>query len=87
MRSKVFKNLFLSLPKDMFAPNVVISGMVSLNNLRAKEIPVQQKERRTGEVSIKKLKLIKAALKSFQQTITFRFKLIAADVKTNSFSM
>jgi dolichol-phosphate mannosyltransferase len=87
MRSKVFKNLFISLPKDMFAPNVVISGMVSLNSLRAKEIPVQQEERRVGEVSIKKLKLIKAALKSFQQTITFRFKLIATDVKTNSFSI
>ena len=84
MRSKVFKNLFLSLPEDMFAPNVVISGMVSLYNLRANEIPVQQKERTTGEVSIKKLKLIKAALKSFLQTITYRFKLITLNAKSTS---
>ena len=75
MRSKAFRDLFLSLPRDMFAPNVVISGMVSLYDLRAYEIPVRQKGRTTGEVSIKKLKLIKAALKSFQQTITIRFKL------------
>ena len=87
MRSKTFRDLFLSLPKDMFAPNVVISGMASLYNLRVKEILVQQKERTTGEVSIKKLRLIKAALKSFLQTITYRFKLKASDARTNSFDM
>ena len=81
MRSKAFKALFLSLPEDMFAPNVVVSGLVSLYNLRAYEIAVQQKERKTGEVSIKKFKLIKAALKSSLQTITYRLKLIALDVK------
>lgn len=82
MKSSVFKDIFFSLPDNMFAPNVVISGLVSINNLRAYEIPVQQKERTTGEVSIKKFKLIKAALKSFQQTITYRFKLITLNTKS-----
>jgi len=82
MRSKIFKELFLSIPKDMFAPNVVISGMASIYNARVYEISVQQKERATGEVSIKKLKLIRAALKSFRQTITYRFTKIAFDVKS-----
>lgn len=87
MRSKVFKDLFQLLPRAMFAPNVVISGMVSLYDLRAYEIPVRQKGRTTGEVSIKKLKLIKAALKSFQQTITIRFKLKASNFKLTSFAV
>ena len=87
MRCKAFKNLFLLLPENMFAPNVVISGMVSLYNLRAYEIPVQQKGRTTGEVSIKKLKLVKAALKSLLQTITFRFKMIPPDGRTTSFNI
>ena len=87
MRSKAFKDLFQSLPQDMFAPNVVISGLVSLYQLRAHEIPVPQKERTTGEVSIKKVKLIKSALKSFLQTINYRFKLMGVDVKSTSFNM
>lgn len=87
MRTKAFDNLFLLLPENMFAPNVVISGMVSLYNLRAYEIPVQQKGRTTGEVSIKKLKLIKAALKSSLQTITCRFKMIPPECKTSSSNM
>jgi glycosyltransferase involved in cell wall biosynthesis len=87
MRSKAFKNFFLSLPEKMFAPNVVISGIVSLYHLRAYEIPVQKKKRTTGEVSLKKLKLIKAALKSSLQTITYRFKLITRGTKSTSFNM
>jgi dolichol-phosphate mannosyltransferase len=74
MKSCSLKDIFFSLPDNMFAPNIVISGLVSINNLRVYEIVVRQKERTTGAVSIKKLKLIKAALKSFQQTITYRFK-------------
>ena len=87
MRSKAFRDLFLSLPRDMFAPNVVISGMVSLYDLRAYEIPVREKGRTTGEVSIKKLKLIKAAVKSSLQTITYRFKMIPPECKASSFNM
>jgi dolichol-phosphate mannosyltransferase len=75
MRSSVFKDIFYSLPEGLFAPNVIISGIVSLKNLRAYEIPVQYKPRVTGEVSLKKIKLLKAAAKSFYQTIACRFKL------------
>lgn len=74
MRTEVMKNLFFSLPANMFAPNIVISGMASLKKLRVYEIRVLQKERITGEVSIKKFKLMKAALKSFWETIAYRFR-------------
>lgn len=75
MKSSVFKNIFFSLPEYLFAPNVIISGIVSLKNIRAYEVPVQYTKRATGEVSIKKFKLLKAAMKSFYQTIACRFKL------------
>jgi len=75
MKTEAFKKTFFSLPNNMFAPNVVIAGAVSLSHLRCYEIPVQQRERVTGEVSIKKMKLLKAALRSFHQTIAYRFKI------------
>jgi len=75
MKTEVFKEIFYSLPDNMFAPNVVIAGAVSLFRLRCYEIPVQQHERVTGEVSIKKMKLLKAVLQSFYQTTIYRFKI------------
>jgi hypothetical protein len=41
--------------------------------MRILEKPVQHNERMTGEVSIKKWKLLKAAGRSFWQTIRFSF--------------
>jgi glycosyltransferase involved in cell wall biosynthesis len=75
MRCEGFRKYFWSLPEDLFAPNVIISGIASVDNLRVCEIPVQQRERSTGEVSIKKFRLLKAALKSYRQTISCRFRL------------
>jgi len=72
MRYKCFKDYFQVIPKNTFAPNLIISGIASLNRLRIFEIPVQYETRRTGNVSIKKWKLAKATFKSFQQTIGFR---------------
>ena len=75
MKTEALKKIFFSLPDNMFAPNVVIAGAVSLSRLRCYEIPVQQRERVTGEVSIKKMKLLKAVMQSFYQTISYRFKI------------
>ncbi len=74
MRCQALKKIFFSLPDRMFAPNVVISGMVSLKRLRVYETPVNQKQRATGEVSIRKWKLVKAALRSSWQTAAYRFR-------------
>jgi hypothetical protein len=75
MKTSIFKKLFFALPDDMFAPNVVISGAVSRMKIPIYEIPVRQHPRSSGEVSIKKLKLLKAVVKSLYQTFVFRFKL------------
>ena len=73
MRTSAFKTIFDSIPMETFAPNVIISGMAAKKFLRCFEIRVPQHDRTTGEVSIKKWKLFKAAVRSFVQTIAFAF--------------
>lgn len=71
MRTSAFKDVYASIPLTTFAPNVIISGMVARKGLKFFETRVPQHDRTTGEVSIKKWKLLKAATKSFGQTIVF----------------
>lgn len=75
MRASAFRDIFSLIPLSTFAPNVIISGMVARNHLRYFEIRVPQHDRTTGEVSIKKWKLLKAAAKSFWQTILFSLRM------------
>lgn len=76
MKGRIFKKVFRLLPDTTFAPNVIISGVVSLRNLRCYEIAVDHQERTTGEVSIKKWKLFKASVKSLLQTISCRYRVV-----------
>jgi len=71
MRTASFASIYCQIPLDTFAPNVILSGMVARKHLRYFEIPVPQHDRTTGEVSVKKWKLLKAAARSFAQTIRF----------------
>ncbi len=71
MRVSAFQSVFEQIPADTFAPNVIISGMAAVRKLRCCETPVPQHNRRTGEVSIKKWKLLRAAALSFIQTFSF----------------
>lgn len=75
MKSEKFKDLFFALPDDTFAPNLIVSGIASIKKLNVYEVPLQKRKRTTGKVSIQKMKLLKVALKSFVQTILFRFAL------------
>ncbi len=74
MRVAAFEKDILKIPEDTFAPNLIIAGLASIRKMRVKQLEVRHHERETGEVSIKKWKLFKAAFKSFLQTISFRFK-------------
>ncbi len=71
MRVSVFASIYNQIPLTTFAPNVIISGMVARKHLRYFETRIPQHDRRTGEVSIKKWKLFKAAVRSFHQTMCF----------------
>lgn len=69
MRASVFSPFYDMLPMKTFAPNVILSGLAASHGLRCFEIGVRHQDRKTGEVSIRKWKLFKAAVKSFGQTI------------------
>lgn len=71
MRAEVFAPFFAQIPAGTFAPNVILSGLAARHRLRLLEVPVPQHDRTTGEVSIKKWKLLKAAARSFAQTVDF----------------
>lgn len=82
MRASAFQDVFRKIPSDTFAPNVIISGMAAKLKMRCYETRVPQHDRTTGEVSIKKWKLLKAAFKSFCQMTFF-----ATDQKPGAVSM
>ena len=71
MRVSAFREFFLQVPLTTFAPNVILSGLAARHRLRLFETRVPQRDRATGEVSIRKWKLAKAAAKSFWQTVWF----------------
>ena len=63
------------IPEDAFAPNVIITGAASKKGLRILEVAVQHRARKTGESSIKKMNVLRAALKSLFQTTKFRLTI------------
>jgi dolichol-phosphate mannosyltransferase len=73
MRSDVLKQILTRIAENTFAPNVAISGFLALARVKVLNMPVPHRNRQTGEVSIKKWKLLKAAMKSFVQIILLRF--------------
>jgi glycosyltransferase involved in cell wall biosynthesis len=73
MRADVLKQILARIPENTFAPNVAISGFLARAKVKVLNLPVPHSNRQTGEVSIKKWKLMKAAVKSFMQIITIRF--------------
>lgn len=75
MKVACFKKTYYSLPDNVFAPNVIISGVAARRKLKICEIPVAYQIRKTGGSSLETISLLKAILKSFWQTIIFRFKI------------
>lgn len=71
MRVTAFRDFYERIPLTTFAPNVILSGLAARHKLRCFETRVPQHDRATGEVSIKKWKLLRAAMRSFWQTIVF----------------
>ena len=74
-RPSLLKEYLLQIPLDTFAPNLIIAGLAAHLRLRVFQTDVVHTDRRTGEVSIKKWKLFKAARASCRQTILFRWKV------------
>ncbi len=72
MRAEVFRDLYRAIPDDTFSPNLVVAGYAAASSLRRLEIPVRYRTRKTGTVSIRKLKIIRAIVSSVIETIRLR---------------
>jgi glycosyltransferase involved in cell wall biosynthesis len=72
MRNSLFGEFFRTIPEDTFAPNLILSGFVSRNRLRVVNIDVPHEFRRAGSLSIRKWRLVKAALRAFKETVGYR---------------
>ena len=73
-RSKLLLPLIKSIPSDTFAPNILISGLASLNGFRVKEIEIENGLRTTGTVSIRSFRILRVALQSFAESIQFAIR-------------
>ena len=73
MRADMLGDILKRIPENTFAPNVAISGFLVLKKAQISNVQIPHRNRQTGEVSIKKWKLLKVALKSFMQVIQIRF--------------
>jgi len=72
-RRVVLERLLPAVPPDAFAPNVILSGLAARERLRIVEVPVPYRTRRTGQSSIVRWKLWRAAARSFLQTLRVAF--------------
>lgn len=71
-----FKSCFFSIPKNYFAPNIIITGYAAFKRIKTVEVDVFFRPRTTGEVSIKRFKLFKAAVICCWQSISYRVTLL-----------
>ena len=75
MRTELFSKYINQIPAHYFAPNVIVSGIATKKKFRIFQAPVVFHSRTTGTVSIKKWQLIRAALSSFGQAVSFSSKM------------
>jgi dolichol-phosphate mannosyltransferase len=76
IRTSALKEFVGRLPQPMpFAPNIFLSVLARKSGLNLMNIPVTHKNRHTGEVSIKKMKLLKVCWRSYQELMAFRKQL------------
>jgi len=72
-RRDKFSDVFKIILPNTFAPNVILSGYAVKKRLRIFNCPVLWRKRRTGTVSIQKMKLLRVAIRSWIELIKFRY--------------
>lgn len=75
MQSSFLTELLPLLPQGVFIPNICLSIAAARQKQPLLNIPVGHLERKTGQVSIVKWRLIKACIKSFGDLMQFRTNL------------
>ena len=74
MHADILRPILPTLPKDTFAPNIIISGVLSLEEARILNCPVIHSGRKTGLASLIRWRMWKAAWRSFLQLVKFRLR-------------
>ncbi len=73
IKASLLKRIIEQIPADMFVPNISISGILTKNHLSIYNQPIPCEGRKTGVPSLNnRMKLLKATVKSFWQTICCR---------------
>ena len=79
MRSAAFLPCFKSIPEETFAPNVLVAGYAAFHEIKTIEIHIPHQSRYSGQVSIRKWKLLKESIRASFQTVTYRFGAMPTD--------
>jgi dolichol-phosphate mannosyltransferase len=69
------KKLLNILPNTIFAPNIFLTVLAQKNKQELFEIPTEHILRQTGTVSLIRIGLIKACIRSMKELISFRLNL------------
>lgn len=72
LRRRIWADAKEHIPEGTLAPSLFLAIYVKKKGYRVKELEISHQERRTGEVSIKRWKLIKFCASSFLQMWQFR---------------
>jgi glycosyltransferase involved in cell wall biosynthesis len=75
LRRTVWEEASKLIPPDTLAPSLFLAIFAKKKDYRVHEVDVPHKERSTGEVSIRRLKLLKFCIKGFIQILGFRQRL------------
>ena len=76
IKGDFLKKLLSQLPNPVpFAPNIFLAITAKKAGQELFNIPIVHKERATGEVSIRKMKLLKVCWQSFNELLNFRLTL------------
>lgn len=72
LRVSAIQAVVEKIPSDTFAPNPVIAALAVRAGAPWLEIPVGYRPRETGEVSIQRIKLLRAAFRALIETVALR---------------
>ena len=72
MKASAFKDFFLSVPPNTFAPNVIMSGYAAKKKLETEIILVRFEKRKFGASSLDPSKLLKLGFKCAFETLFYR---------------
>jgi len=75
IRRSLWKEASRIIPRGTLAPSLFLAIYARVKGFRIAEVPVEHKDRETGEVSIKKWKLVKFCGRAFRQLLRFRMAL------------